>query len=158
MENEEILKESKTTDSQSSATPKKDKVTVEVAEKEVDLWLDYKRVKSKKRENLAPQIEVLVDGIVDGSLVLDHQSFVFKQILLFPLKNSKGDVTVASISYKPRLNVKQINAKMKGVKPTDADARVVGYIAALTDEATEVLTHLDSEDNSIAQAFATFFL
>ena len=150
--------ENKIVDNQSSATQNKDKVTPEVAKKEVDSWLDYKKVKPKKRENLDAQIEVFVDAIVAGTLVLDHQNFVFKHTLSFPLENSKGDITVTSVNYKPRLSVKQINAKMKGIKPTDADARVLGYIAALTDEATEVLTRFDSEDSSIAQAFATFFL
>ena len=134
-----------------------EKVTRKVAESEVNKWLDYKKVKDKKRENLQDQIDVMVDAIIDGSLVLD-QDFKFTHTLSFPIENAKGEVSIRSLTYKPRLSVKEINSRMKGVKANDADARVVGYIAALTDQPAAVLTSLETEDNSLSQAFATFFL
>ena len=137
--------------------PKIEKVSRKVAELEVKKWLDYKKVKEKKRENLQDQIDVMIDAIIDGSLVLD-QDFKFTHQLSFPIENANGEVTVKSLTYKPRLSVKEINAKMKGVKSNDPDARVVGYVAALTDHPRAVLTDLDTEDNSLAQAFALFFL
>ena len=134
-----------------------EKVTRKVAELEVNKWLDHKKVKDKKRENLQDQIDIMVDSIIDGSLVLD-QDLKFTHTLSFPIENAKGEVTVRSLTYKPRLAVKEINSRMKGVKATDADARVVGYISALTEQPSAVLTSLDTEDNTLAQAFATFFL
>ena len=140
-----------------NSIPQTEKVTRKVAESEVNKWLDHKKVKDKKRENLQDQIDVMVDAIIDGSLVLD-QDFKFTHTLSFPIKNANGEITVKSLTYKPRLSVKEINSRMKGVKANDADARVVGYIAALTDQPAAVLTSLDTEDNSLSQAFATFFL
>ena len=140
-----------------NTVPNTEKVTRKVAELEVTKWLDHKKVKDRKRENLQDQIDIMVGAIIDGSLVLD-QDCKFTHQLSFPIENAKGEVTVRSLTYKPRLSVIEINAKMKGVKPTDADARVVGYISALTGQPSAVLTSLDTEDNSLAQAFATFFL
>ena len=140
-----------------NSMPKTEKVTRKVAELEVNKWLDHKKVKDKKRENLQDQIDIMVDSIIDGSLVLD-QDFKFTHQLSFPIENSNGETTVKSLTYKPRLSVKEINSRMKGIKANDPDARVVGYIAALTDQPRAVLTDLDTEDNAVAQAFATFFL
>ncbi len=137
--------------------PQTEKVTRKVAELEVTKWLDYKKVKDKKRENLQDQIDIMVDAIIDGSLVLD-QDFKFTHTLSFPIENANGEVTVKSLTYKPRLSVQEITSRMKGIKSNDPDARVVGYVAALTDKPRAVLTDLDTEDNAIAQAFALFFL
>lgn len=153
--------EESTTSTTSTTTANNDtdpKVSRETAKKEVESYLDYKKVKARKRENLAPQIELFEDAIMDGSLVLDPDKFVFTHTLAFPLTNAKGDITVRQLNYKPRLDVKEINSKMKGIKANDADGRVVGYISALTGQPSEILTRLDSEDNSLAQGFATFFL
>ena len=54
--------------------------------------------------------------------------------------------------------VRGINAKMKGVKSGDSDGRIVGYIAALTDQPSGIITSLDTEDNSLAQQIVAFFL
>ena len=136
---------------------KTEKVSRKVAELEVKKWLDYKKVKEKKRENLQDSIDIMIDAIIDGSLVLD-QDFKFTHTLSFPIENANGEVTVKSLTYKPRLSVQEITSRMKGIKSNDPDARVVGYVAALTDKPRAVLTDLDTEDNAIAQAFALFFL
>ena len=63
-----------------------------------------------------------------------------------------------ALVFKPRLTVGQINAKMKGVKASDVDGRLVGYIAALTAQNTGVIAKLDAEDNKVAQSIVMFFL
>lgn len=136
----------------------KELITPELAAKEVESWLDYKKVKTGKRENLADQISILEENVCDGTLVLDDKTHKFTHKLQFPIENSKGEVTVKEIIYKPRLKVKEINAKMTGVKANDADGRVIGYVAALTEQPVAVISNLDTEDNSLAQAFAMFFL
>ena len=133
------------------------KIALDVAKKEAQKWLDHKRIKPKKREALSDQIDTIVDGISDGSLILE-KNHNFTYTLSFPLKNSDGEETVKTLTFKPRISVKEITARMKGVKSNDADARVLGYIAALIDQPSALLSEMDTEDNSIAQAFATFFL
>ena len=95
--------------------------------------------------------------MADGTLVVE-KDFKLTHTLVFPITNSDGKETVAKLTYKPRLMVRDINVKMKGIKAGDNDGRVVGYVAALTDQPSGVLTSLDTEDNGLAQAIAMFFL
>lgn len=133
------------------------KIPQKTAQEEVDKWLDFKKVKPQKRENNKEQIELMTDAICDGTLVLDDKmNFVHK--LSFPLGNPDSEGKIKELTYKPRLMVRDINAKMKGVKANDPDGRIVGYIAALTDQPSGVITSLDTEDNSLAQQIVAFFL
>lgn len=130
------------------------KVERQVAESEVQKWLDFKRIGDKKREAQKPQIEVLVDAVEDGDLVLDEQ-MVFVHTLKFPLMNEQP---VKELSYKPRLSVLDIHSKLEGVKSSDADGRVLAYVAALAGKPRQIIKSLDSEDYAISQALAIFFL
>ena len=134
------------------------KIPLETAQAEVDKWLDFKKVKDQKRENNKEQIELIVDAICEGTLVLDEKTLVFTHKLSFPLGSSDKEGTIKELTYKPRLMVRDINAKMKGVKAGDSDGRIVGYIAALTDQPSGIITSLDTEDNSLAQQIVAFFL
>ena len=133
------------------------KIPLKTAEAEVDKWLDYKKVKDKKRENNKEQIELIVDAVCDGTLVLDDK-FVFTHKLLFPLGSSENEGKIKELKYRPRLMVREINAKMKGVKANDPDGRIVSYIAALSDQPSGIISSLDTEDNSLAQQIVSFFL
>lgn len=133
------------------------KINLKTAEVEIKRWLDYKKVKGKKRESLQDNIDNMVDSIVDGTLVL-QEDFKLVHTLSFPLKNERGEVTIKELIYKPRLQVRDINVKMKGLKPTDADGRIIGYTRALTDQPAEVIKSLDTEDNTLAQHITGFFL
>jgi len=130
------------------------KIKPEVARKELEKWLDFKKVKDKKRDDFSEHIDTIVEGIVDGTLSLDDK-FVFTHRLSFPIGK---DDNITELKYVPRLMVEDINARMKGVKANDVDGRIVRYIAALTDQPSAVISKLDTEDNSLAQAFVQFFL
>lgn len=134
------------------------KIPLKTAQAEVDKWLDFKKVKTQKRENNKEQIELIVDAVCDGTLVLDEKTLVFTHKLLFPLGNSDNEGTIKELTYKPRLMVRDINAKMKGVKANDPDGRIVSYVSALTDQPSGIIASLDTEDNSLAQQIVSFFL
>lgn len=134
------------------------KIPLQTAQAEVDKWLDFKKVKDQKRENNKEQIELIVDAMCEGTLELDDKTLVFTHHLSFPLGSSDKEATITKLTYKPRLMVRDINAKMKGVKSGDSDGRIVGYIAALTDQPSGIITSLDTEDNSLAQQIVAFFL
>lgn len=134
-----------------------EKISREVAQAEVEKWLDYKRVNSKKRETYEDNIETLVESITNGFLTLgeDH---VFQHSLKFPITNSDGETTVSTLEYKPRIKVSEIQKYMQGIKPTDGDGRVAGLIAALTGKTKAIVKDMDTEDYTISQAIAIFFL
>lgn len=130
------------------------KVSRDVAKKEVDKWLDYKRVSDKKRETYEDNIETLTDAIAAGDLILDENHSLIQK-LVFPIKSEQP---VNELEYKARLKVSTVHTHLNGVKSTDADGRICAYVAALTSKPKDVIKGLDTEDYSIAQAIAVFFL
>lgn len=130
------------------------KVSLDVAKKEVDKWLDYKCVNEKKRESYEEQIEILIDAIADGILTLAEDNTLVHK-LLFPLE---GELPLSELKYKPRIKVSTIQAHLNGVKSKDADGRLCAYVAALTSKPKAVIQGLDTEDYSVSQSIAIFFL
>jgi len=129
-------------------------VAKDVAAKEIERWLDAKKVNERKREAYADSIETLTDAVSDGVLTVDGEHNLV-QLLKFP---TEGEVPVTSLKYKPRLKVATIHLHLQGVKTSDADGRILAYIAALTGTPKEIVRSLDTEDYSIGQAIAIFFL
>lgn len=128
------------------------KVSKEVATEEVNKWLDYKKVKEKKRVAYKDAIESLADAISEGALVL-NEDFSLTQTLDFPVG---ADKQFKSLDYKPRIDVSTIQKYMNGV--TGGDGRILATIAALSGQAKEVVAKMDTEDYSVASSVAIFFL
>ena len=129
-------------------------VSKEVAVDAVESWMDHKRVKNSKRESSQDAIETLTNGFEDGILVLDDESFEVTMELNFPI-GMEGNVK--HLVFKPRLQMKTIHKHLKGKKATEADARILAYVCALTGQPSTVIQEMDTEDYSICQSFATFF-
>lgn len=128
------------------------KVPREMAEKEVQAWLDFKRVKSKKAEENSSSIETLIDGFQSGALVLEPETHNIKMKLEFHIGKDQKQLV-----FKPRLKVGEAHKKLKGVGASDVDGRILAYVAALTSMNSALIQDMDSEDYSIAQAIAIFF-
>lgn len=131
-------------------------LTREVAEAEINQWLESKKVFPSTIESQKDSIEVLIDAMTMGNLVYGDESKPdaekqFKHILLHPL----GDVT--ELVYKNRLNDRMLQPFLKGVDPRNSDERLNATIAALTDRARGIIAGLDSIDKKICNAIAIFF-
>jgi hypothetical protein len=131
------------------------KIVKEVAENEINSWLDYKKVSPGKRESYKDQIELLVDAVGEGFLTLNPETKVLTQTLSSPIGK---DEAVKTLDYKPRLKVSSVHNHLKGVKATDADGRILANVCALTSTNSELIKELYTEDYSISQAIALFFL
>jgi len=129
-------------------------VARDVAAQEIENWLDHKKVNERKREAYRDSIDTLVDAVSDGVLTVDAEHNLV-QSLKFP---TEGEVPVNALRFKPRLKMSTIHLHLQGVKTADADGRILAYIAALTGTPKEVVRSLDTEDYSIGQAIAIFFL
>jgi len=137
---------------QNQATQTRDvKVTRAVAQNEMNKWLDFKKIKAKKREGLAESIEEVIDSIEDGTLRLDEDKKLI-QDLSFPLEG------VSELVFKPRIQAVDINAALKGIKMNDNNGRVIAYISALTGRPKTLISKLDTEDMSIGNTLAVFFI
>lgn len=130
-------------------------VDIEVAKLEVEKWLDYKKIRSGKRQSLTDNIESLEEAICEGIIVLDDKMNLVHH-LLFPLE--KEDDKVEILTYKPRIKLETLHIHLQGVKPGDADGRITAYIAAVSGQTKGLIKKLDTEDSGIAQAIALFFI
>lgn len=131
-------------------------ITREMAEAEVNGWLDHKKVSAKKRDDQKDSVKALVDAIEEGHLIMNPETKVITHKLKFPL--TSGDRPIESLDYKPRLDIKTVHKAMEGVKASDADGRILAYVAALSSKPKAVIEKFDSEDYSICQSVAIFFL
>lgn len=127
-------------------------VSKEVAEKDINGWLDSKKIYDRE-ENTAT-IETLVKAVENGVLVVTEE-FDLVHTLLFP---TQGEKPLTSLKYKNRLAERDIKAAMKGVSANDMDARMTAYIYALTGVAKGLIDALDTSDTRIAKAVVVFFL
>jgi hypothetical protein len=130
------------------------KVNRELAEQTVDKWLDYKRVKPAKRESYKASIENITDAVEEGSLILNEETHELEYTLDIPI----GEAKIQVLKFRPRLTVGEINKRLKGVSPKEADARVVAYVSALTGQNSGVIEMLDTNDYDVCQAISVFFM
>lgn len=129
-------------------------ISKELAIKEVEKWLDSKKVKPGKREEKKDSIETIALALMEGDLVL-NEDMTITQTLLFPILN---ELPIKELKFKPRINTQTISLYLQGVKTGDFLGMVAAYICALTGQPKAVVQALDTEDYATAQAIAGFFL
>ena len=131
------------------------KVARDVAELEIEAWLDHKKVKSKKRESLSDNIEALVEAVEEGVLSFDEDSGELVQRLEHPVGENGY---LKELRYKPRLKVGQVHRHLKGLDSGDLDGRMKAYICAITNQSSELIGGMDSDDYGIPNSIVVFFL
>lgn len=132
-------------------------VAREVAEQEVNKWLNFKQISPSKRSAKQDAINALIENIEDGDLVLkeEGEDLFLVQTLKLP---TKGELPLTELRYRSRLDIGKLNNRLKQIKGLDPFASVVAYVAALTDQNSAVIQTLDTEDYSISQNIALFFM
>lgn len=135
----------------------KSAVSFEVAKAEMDAWLALKKVSNKKQETFKDAIETLIDAIQTGNVSITSDKKIIQE-LLFPVTSTDGTVILSKLEYKPRITSEAVQNKMKGVALTDGNSRINATVAALTDQVVTIIGKLDTEDLTIAQSVAAFFL
>lgn len=130
------------------------KVSKDIGFQEVVKWLDFKKVSDNKREAQKDTIETLAAAISEGCLVLKDDCSLEME-LKFP---TDGEEPLTKLTFKPRLKAETVAKHLQGVKGTDIDGRLSAYIAALTAQTKTLIGKLDTEDQSLAQAIAVFFV
>jgi hypothetical protein len=128
-------------------------ITKEKALKEVEAWLDYKKVKDGQKEALKGQVSTLVDAMQAGEITMDANTFVITQNLQFPVES-----LFDKLEYRPRIEIGAIHKVSAAVKANDFDGKTTAYISALTGKGFSHIQKMDSEDYKIGQAIALFFM
>jgi len=126
----------------------------EIAIREINGWIEFKKIGRKKRDEYAENIEQLVDAVEEGVLIVTEKHEL-KHTLKFPIGNGG---TIKELIYKPRIKGSDIDRQTKGIKTNDTGGRVRAYVAALTGVAKGILADMDTEDYSVSQGIAVFFI
>lgn len=129
------------------ATP----VGLEVAQAEVNRWLDTKKIGQSERTAREFQIETLQSAVMDGVLRLNDKN-QWEQTLNFPL----SDVSVTKLSYKDRMTANE-NISASGNAGGNPQLVMSCFISHLTGEASELIRKMDTVDYKIASAIGIFF-
>jgi hypothetical protein len=129
-------------------------VSREVAEADVQRWLEAKRIRQTKRESLKEYIESLVLEVMDGFITIDENCNL-TQKLRFPIGLNES---VKELNFETRLKVLDVNPFLQKVAQGDNDGRVLAYILAATKQPLGFIQALDTEDLGVSQSIAVFFL
>jgi len=133
------------------------KVERKFAEEQIEKWIDFKRVKKSIRKRNEEQEKILIEAIEYGDLnIEDDMSLTYT--LLEPVKTKEGDIMLDKLTFMPRIRKEQLNRKYSGIKTTDADGRLLATIAALTEKNTGLIGKLYTEDISVCESIAVYFL
>jgi hypothetical protein len=133
------------------AVIKMTKISEELARKEITEWLDKKKVYPSIREEQGPNIDMLVEAMTMGDLILDTTTGEFTHNLLFPMPETN------KLTYKSRLNDRELRPYQNSGK-NDFTSILLGYVSALTKQPKAIIENLDTADRKISQAIAVFFI
>jgi len=135
-----------------------EKVSREIAEKDVTFWLDKKKISTGHRELNENFIDQLADAVQEGNLVLDKDTNEWTYELAFPVNDEKGGEALGTLKFKSRLNDVMLRPFLNGVKNDDADGRLLAHTAALTGANKGLLKLIDSVDKRVVMAITVFFV
>lgn len=124
------------------------KVSKQQAEKEINEWFDFARVRASVRKAKSHSFEILVESVMDGSIVINPDKTI-TLILIDPLEGTK------EVVFTPRYKVEDLFSIAKTVEVPDGG--VLSVLAAMSKKPTGVFLKFSNVDYSIASAIAVFF-
>lgn len=125
----------------------------DVAIKEVDKWLEFKRFSDDRRKEKQGYIDEMIQLFESGSLVLQEDHSITMK-LLFDVGSLK------ELKFKPRLTVSDLNQLKNPNKGQGNTGLLTSYITALQVDAVNqaFIEKLDMEDFNNAGVIALFFM
>ena len=131
------------------------KVSEEVAEQDINLWLEARKTSDTKRKSMESSIKEMINYVIEGKIIVKEDGSL-KQILDFPIGD---EVRITELDFKNRISVGDIQKRMTGNKIAsgDIDGRLMVYACALTGKAFAQISNMDSSDYSVTSTVASFF-
>ncbi len=122
---------------------------------ELETWFSKKKIKETQKATQVDAVNILIEALQDGDLVLDQTTNEFTQKLMFPVGK---DEAVKTLKYKPRLNDAQLRPFKEGDKPGSGADLILSTLAALTDVGKTILSTVDTQDKRVCNSIVVFFL
>lgn len=134
-----------------SSINKKNLLTREKSLKEVEKWLDAKRLRPSVREEHKEAIEGMTECFELGIFSMDEETNVITHKLVF-------EGSISELKYKTRINSAEFSKYNQKVKQGDTQGFINAKIACLTGQNTSIIANLDHEDLKIASYITIFFM
>jgi len=131
----------------------KNVMSPELARKEVDNWLDIKGVKDRRIKENEDTVDTLCEAVEDGDLYFRDGKLVQK--LNQPIGN---EGVIKELTYENRIKLSEVRNRLKGVKSTDLDGRMLAYVGSAVNKPIKMLENIDTADWSLAQSIVVFFM
>jgi hypothetical protein len=132
-------------------------VSEHVAREEVQAWLEARKTKEAKKEELEANIEILVAAVAAGELTRNAET---NELTLHlgddPIEKKDGG-KIEKLVFKPRLRVADLNIKLKKYGPQDVDNRLLAYASASTGVSEGFLGRMYSDQFEVCKVIALFF-
>lgn len=130
-------------------------VSREVAEKEVNDWLMWKKIPDAYIKGSPAYVLGLVISVQEGTFTINSDTKEITHKLKWPI--GSGEFTISELKYKARLGVAAIQNNIAGIAPMDLTGKTLGTIAALCGKPRTEIAGMDSEDFRAASDVAAFF-
>jgi len=111
---------------------------------------------AEEKQNQAGE-KMLIKAVCDGQITFGDD-FRLNLELKKPVKSEEGDIILDKLHFKPRLATWEYNKAMKGIKPDDADKRLLATISAFSDVASSRIDRLSTKEIRILQVIAGYLL
>ena len=132
-----------------------DKVSREIAEQEVNSWIEHKKMSNKRKEEKKDSIESLISYVQEGIISVDPSTFEIIQNLNFEIGEQ---IKIPNLKWKPFGNVGRVQLHMKNVDSTDFTGNCIAHACAQTGQSKNIINNLDSEDAVVMKVLAVFFM
>lgn len=132
----------------------------QLAEKEVNGWLDFQCIPKRQRDSMDATYQRLVDGVEDGRIII-NPDFSVIQKLKFPASDA-----VTELKFKPRLQVAEIKQaqELEPGEESKEDGKTTGYdtgfayVKALTGQHKAMTGRMADKDYKLTDAIVLFFM
>jgi len=131
-----------------------EKISYEIAQQEVNKWLDARRVSVSKRESQEAAISSLIEAVMYGNIVIDENNQI-TQTLTYPIGENDS---FTKLTYKTRITQGEVSTRISALKNSDSLSVISAYVSALTTQPLSLLQKLDTTDYSLCQTIAVFFI
>lgn len=133
-------------------------VSEEVAKRDVEKWLDYKRISSADREEFKDSIKSLVSGVMEGTVRVTDD-FHIEVDLSWPIDPGVGQ-EIKTLSLKPRIQARQISERIEKMKVSagNADGRLKAILCELSGQSSGIIGMLDTTDLRMCNNVVIFFI
>lgn len=131
-------------------------ITKKQAEVEINSWLSSQDISPEQREAHKLSIAKIVDGVVNGRIIVDSEKTMLTLVLKFPI--GTGEFATKELKFKSEIEVGDVQNRLVGAAPGDRYASVFAHIAAATGEAVDVVRKMNMKDFNFADSIVVFFM